>query len=349
MNALSRKLSEPTCQKYRFLFKQLTAFAEDKGLRFVHELDDLDLLDQFRAAWNDQAISALKKLERLRAFFRFCVDREWISRNTAAKLDRPQVRIVQKYPFTEKEMEQILRVLEIYPDAYGNLGGDNARRLRALTLLLRYSGLRIGDAVKLPRSRITEDGKLLLYTQKTGVPVYCPLPEFVIDALEEVAHLSPNSEYFFWSGRGRHHSVVGNWQRSFRKLFALAAFTKEDRAHPHRFRHTYAVALLEASVPIDRVSVLLGHSSVRVTERHYAPWVKARQEQLEADVRRAWTADPIARSLDTNLIQQPAAGLATGCKPKKRKEVREEIEWWRRRESQRRTQETGASALIEST
>ena len=39
---------------------------------------------------------------------------------------------------------------------------------------------------------------------------------------------------------------------------------------------------------MERVSVLLGHSSMKVTEKHYSPWVRARQEQLEADVRRTW-------------------------------------------------------------
>jgi hypothetical protein len=43
-----------------------------------------------------------------------------------------------------------------------------------------------------------------------------------------------------------------------------------------------------AAVPIERVSVLLGHQSVRVTDRLYAPWVGACQEQLQADVRRKW-------------------------------------------------------------
>ena len=37
---------------------------------------------------------------------------------------------------------------------------------------------------------------------------------------------------------------------------------------------------------MERVSVLLGHASVRVTGKHYAPWVRARQAQLEADVMR---------------------------------------------------------------
>ena len=50
-------------------------------------------------------------------------------------------------------------------------------------LLLRYSGLRMGDAVALSSERIDGD-KLFLYTSKAGTPVYCPLPPAVIVALE---------------------------------------------------------------------------------------------------------------------------------------------------------------------
>jgi integrase len=35
------------------------------------------------------------------------------------------------------------------------------------------------------------------------------------------------------------------------------------------------------------VSVLLGHSSLRVTEKHYSPWVKARQDKLENSIEHA--------------------------------------------------------------
>lgn len=75
------------------------------------------------------------------------------------------------------------------------------------------------------------------------------------------------------------------WQRALRKLFVLAGV---PGAHAHRFRDTFSIELLQAGVPIERVSMLLGHQSVRVTERHYNAWTKARQEQAEADVRRAW-------------------------------------------------------------
>jgi len=46
-------------------------------------------------------------------------------------------------------------------------------------------------------------------------------------------------------------------------------------------RDTFAVQLLLAGVPLDQVSLLLGHSSIKITEKHYAPFVKARQQQLE--------------------------------------------------------------------
>ena len=175
-------------------------------------------------------------------------------------------------------------------------------RLRALVLLLRYSGLRIGDAVGLERRRIA-DGKLFLYTAKTGTLVSCPLHKVVVEALDAVRGTS--EKHFFWTGQGKLRSAVGDWQRSLKKLFALA---KVSGGHAHRFRHTFAVELLVAGVPIERVSMLLGHSSVRITEKHYAAWVRARQEQLEADVRRSWTLESGLLSSEPGTY--PARGKA---------------------------------------
>jgi integrase len=58
-------------------------------------------------------------------------------------------------------------------------------------------------------------------------------------------------------------------------------------------RDTFAVELLLSGVPLERVSVLLGHSSIRITERYCAPWTRSRQEQIEADLKAAWSNDPV--------------------------------------------------------
>ncbi|HEV2495700.1 MAG TPA: tyrosine-type recombinase/integrase [Terriglobia bacterium] len=80
-------------------------------------------------------------------------------------------------------------------------------------------------------------------------------------------------------------SATGDWQRTLKAVFRLAGIPD---GHAHRFRDTFAVGLLQHGIPMERVSVLLGHSSIKVTEKYYAPWVRARQEQLEADVRGSW-------------------------------------------------------------
>ena len=99
--------------------------------------------------------------------------------------------------------------------------------------------------------------------------------------------------YWFWTGVGSKDTLTGNWRRTFRRLCEIACVRG---GHPHRFRDTLAVELLLEGVPIERVSILLGHSSVKITQHHYTPWVQARQSQLEADLVRAWRNDPIAQA-----------------------------------------------------
>jgi integrase len=55
----------------------------------------------------------------------------------------------------------------------------------------------------------------------------------------------------------------------------------------HRFRHTFAVEMLLAGVPIERVSILLGHRTQRTTEKYYSAWVKERKQRLETEVKDA--------------------------------------------------------------
>ena len=54
-------------------------------------------------------------------------------------------------------------------------------------------------------------------------------------------------------------------------------------------RDTFAVEYLLAGMPLEEVSRLLGHSSVLITQKHYAPWVLERQQRLATSVRTAWS------------------------------------------------------------
>lgn len=277
----ARRLSASTISKQKnVLEKRLVPWCEQQGIRLLRNLT-VDAVRQFRATWPDAPITASRNLERLRNFLRFCQDAGWIERNPAKAVRPPKVTQSPTVPFEPEDVEKLLKACDSY-SAKGVHRAGNRTRLKAMILLLRYSGLRIRDAATLERARVKK-GKLFLYTQKTGTPVWVPLPPTVVEALENVDN-DVNPKYFFWSGNGDPKTTVADWQRSFRRLLADANVT----GHFHMLRDTAAVGWLTKGVPLETVSILLGHSSVRITEKHYAPWVKERQGLLEAAVMKAW-------------------------------------------------------------
>jgi hypothetical protein len=83
----------------------------------------------------------------------------WILKNLVAR--RP--------PTLRYSSDYMLEILDACSEYKGETG-----KMRAFVLLMRYGGLRVGDAARLAQDRIT-DGKLFLYTAKTGTPVWVPL------------------------------------------------------------------------------------------------------------------------------------------------------------------------------
>jgi integrase len=257
---------------------KLLPFCDAAGYDILKHLD-VDVLRKFRASWAYSPLSARKRLEYLRSFFRFCQDSGWLDRNPAMAVKGSKVEQNPTLPFSDAEVERVLIAARKLTDV-----GSYGPKIEPMVLLLRYSGLRIQDAACLERTRLVDD-KLFLYQQKTGTPVYCPLPPLVVKRLTAVRN--ENKQYFFYDGVSQRQSMVKSWDRVFQKVFATAKPVVKG-GHPHRFRDTFAVSLLLKGVSIEIVSKLLGHSSIKVTERHYAPWVKARQEQLESEVRKIW-------------------------------------------------------------
>jgi integrase/recombinase XerD len=83
---------------------------------------------------------------------------------------------------------------------------------------------------------------------------------------------------------------VSLWRKRLARVFDGAAI---EKGHSHRFRDTFAVSLLQAGTSIEIVSRLLGHQSLKITEKHYNPWVRTRQEALE-------------KALESLLVEEPA-------------------------------------------
>jgi len=297
-DAEARGLAIATMQKLRQIFQsQLLGFTEAHSLTFLRDLNARNMTE-WRSTWKDKALAKKKKFERVVGFFWFCVRQGWLKENPTATMGRVIAKHVPTDYFTAEEYTKIIdstyRLNEFGERTYDV--EKRGLRIRALTELMRWSGLRIRDAATLECSRLVGN-KLMLYQAKTGIPVFVPLPAEVGDLLRSIPPgLKPNPRYFFWSGNGLPKTFVSNWQRAYRRLFKVANLQRADgtlkRAHCHMFRDTFAVEMLLAGVPIDQVSILLGHASVRITEKHYSPWVRARQDQLEKSVQSAWALFP---------------------------------------------------------
>lgn len=302
LDAEARKLGSQTLAKRRAVFeRQLVPWANAKGIRSLDELT-VTLLTEWRTTWKLAPITTRNRQELLGNFFRFCVRQGWLKDNPALLLSKIQVKQRPTGYFTPEEFELLLKSTYSFAAGQSFRAEDWSVRLRTLVLLMRWSGLRIGDAVTLERSRL-QGNRIFLYQAKTGVPVYVPLPPDVAEALRNAPPgREPNPRFFFWSGKGKPERAGSVWRPAFRRLFEIAALKDADgtpkQCKPHMLRDTFAVEMLLAEIPIEEVSMLLGHTSIKTTQKHYAPWVRARQEKLEQSVQRAWRIQGIAGDVE---------------------------------------------------
>jgi integrase len=149
-DAEARNLRKSTLRKYDLMHRSLTAFCQNRGLLFLMQLD-VDQVREFRNTWKLNSLTASKSLERLRSFFKFCLDSDWIAKNPAKAIKAGRVEEAEVLPFTDKEIEKILKACDTF--------NGNGQRIKALTQLMLRTGLRIGDASTISRDRFVEDGK----------------------------------------------------------------------------------------------------------------------------------------------------------------------------------------------
>lgn len=288
----------------RMLTRELTDLGEWCGTKLVNMVTLNKLaLEEYRKTWTQGAGTRARRQERLSHFFKYCVEHGWVRENFAARLGKIKVAVVPTLPLTREQFAAVLYVATRYnpksPDATWR-----QQRAVAMLLLLRWSGLRISDAAKLACDRLQANGSLYLYTQKTGVPVYVKLPPYVVKMLRELHKENPR--YFFWNGTSDAETPGKAWWKTLKKIFKAAGIPD---ARPHMLRDTFAVETLLAGATIEEVSVLLGHSSVKITQKHYLAWVKERQEKLDRAVEQAWGNVPVELVNPAALMVPPSTRL----------------------------------------
>lgn len=169
-------------------------------------------------------------------------------------------------------------------------------------VLMLQTGLRIGEALAIKHSDINLD-KRIIYIDSTIVSIknrnakpgdlkwllidqplpkgnrnrYVHLNDMAIRALWELnQQFSYEPEGYIIHNDDGQFYTFGQVDATFKKALNRAGLKK---CGVHSLRHSCAVALLEAKIPIETISDILGHSDISITYRVYAKVI----EELKAE------------------------------------------------------------------
>jgi len=281
-----------TQKKYETAARKLRSWAQSKSFTLLSQITT-DALDEWKTQWKANAkrpddrmgkTTAGRHLEKVKAFCTYCQRMGWIKTSPAYGIKAIKPDETETLPLLGGRFEQVLAATYKYDE---DMRPDDrcGEELRALMQLMRWSGLRISDAAIVAKNRIVAN-RFTLRTVKNGTKLTVILPDHVVAALHALpSRPGVDPRNFFWSGKSEIKSLTGQWQKKLGRLNKYLSLIDSEgrplRFHSHQLRDTFAVSHLLAGTSMQDLSRMLGHKSVRVTEKHYAPWVPERQAQLE--------------------------------------------------------------------
>jgi integrase/recombinase XerD len=175
----------------------------------------------------------------------------------AEKIRIPKV-IVEHNVLRTLTADQVQRIIQSKPT------GRNQTRARMVALIILDSGLRISEVLRLRRTDVDFDNLVIRVLGKGKKERLVPMSFELRKAL--FRYTRERNELLFGTRNG---TVVStrNFERDFREL-GLRLHITGVRCSPHTLRHTFAVNYLRAGGNLFYLSKILGHSSVKTTERY---------------------------------------------------------------------------------
>jgi integrase/recombinase XerC len=210
-----------------------------------------------------------RKLSTLRTFFRLLIRRRMISGSPVAGLRGP--KRAQRLPaFLAKD--DAARLLSAPGDATSPREAAEEARDQALFEVLYGAGLRISEACNLDLDDVRPDGPGALVSVRQGkgrkdrlVPLGSKALAAVRTYLPLRAPLPGGDETaLFLDRKGRRLSP-----RDARRRLALRErLTGVKAVPPHALRHSFATHLLGEGADLRSIQEMLGHASLRTTQRY---------------------------------------------------------------------------------
>lgn len=253
------KKSPPWQKRMEQLFRPFRTWAEEHSDQVVVQLSATEIekfLGERRKQVSDKTLN--EELAIIKRFFQWAVDREYVAKNPAARIDRYKQAPKDVRTFTPVELGLIWK-------------HATPTQLPYYQMLL-FTGLRDGELRNLEWAdidlakqqifvRIKEDWK-----PKTGLGRIVPICQDLYDLL---SHRERRGRYVFTTSTGKRWVPPRQpWVDLLNRIREKEGVDLRGKVSIHTFRHTFATFCLMGGVDIKTVSEILGHTSVKMTERY---------------------------------------------------------------------------------
>lgn len=240
-------------RQYHYDAQLWLAWLEERGLVSSPEAVRVLLEEKRLSPRRAQGLMAA-----IRAYYRFLGEPD-----PTEGVGRPRAgRRIPRYP-SRKDLEHLLEVAADEPEA---------ELLRALLPFLYGTGLRISEALSLRLEHLIHEDRrpvALRVIGKGDRERLVPLSPMARQALEGWLAVRGNTRGSLWVYRRKRYAgrrVGISWLEKRLADLARRAGLEPSACSPHKFRHAYASALVEAGVGLDAVKDLLGHSHIATTQ-----------------------------------------------------------------------------------
>ncbi len=214
----------------------------------------------------------------LKAFFNWCVRKEYLPSNPLVGIERP--RLEKKLPkrITREEAERVLEYAFNTPSyEYRFLRYRN----RAVFAVMLHAGLRANEVLGLGFADVDIAHRSILVRCGKGakdrmVPMSTALARYLEEYVHDRQRLGKISSHFFTSLKGDKPFTYNGLKRVVQKIRRETGI----RFSPHRLRHTFATLMLEGGCDLFSLQKMLGHSDIQTTTIYLSASAQMLQAQI---------------------------------------------------------------------
>lgn len=274
LNAESRRLSPNTIALYKYIYQRLVEHLEP-GTTFA-EIEQEDL-EEFLAGFPELSNSSICNYHAaLASLWSWAVEQKICSENPLHHIERPkpEQRVVK--PFTEAEVRSLLAACG-RSRAYTRPGKrkcDHARptaaRDRAIILTLLDTGLRATELCNLRIADLDQKNRELIAFGKGSKERRLPLDPRTLQAIVRYLDTRAEPERPDLPLFATENETALCRQNLRHLLERMGERAGVEGVHPHRFRHTFAIAFLRNGGDIYSLQRMMGHSTLTMVQRYLA-------------------------------------------------------------------------------